>query len=133
MPIPVGPIFRDDVSAPFFDGTSHGQLLLRRSGARATWLSPYAQVCPVTGNTDLSWEPASGGAKVISWTILTRKLPDGSLARGVFVIAELDEGPWWWSQVIDADPDAPPQEHQRLRIDFQRHSESEAIPVFRLA
>lgn len=132
MTITVGPILRDEVSAPFFDGAARGQFLIRRSRATGAALAPHACTCPATGGVDLNWEPVSGGARVVSWTSLTRKLPDGGEARGVFVIAELDEGPWWWSQVVDAEPEAM-HEGRRLRIEFQRHGEYEAVPVFRLA
>jgi hypothetical protein len=51
----------------------------------------------------------------------------------VLVVAQLDEGPWWWSQLVDADP-AAVQVGTRLRIAFERASDdSEYVPVFQLA
>jgi uncharacterized protein len=132
MPIPVGPILRDDATARFFDGTARGEFLIPRCPTSRAALQPQAEQCPSTGSTDLTWEAASGLAKVVSWTVLSRKQSDGLVLRGVFVIAELDEGPWWWSQLVDVEPEKV-YEGQRLRIDFQRDGVHEAIPVFREA
>jgi hypothetical protein len=42
----------------------------------------------------------------------------------------LAEGPWWWSQIVDADP-ARLAVGTALRIRFQRHdAEAEPVPVF---
>jgi uncharacterized OB-fold protein len=50
--------------------------------------------------------------------------------RSILVIGELDEGPWWWSQLVDADP-ASLSVGQRLRVEFRRAApEREAVPVF---
>ncbi len=63
----------------------------------------------------------------------TKPDAEGRTQTTVLVIAELDEGPWWWSQLVDADPGAVTA-GTRLRIDFQRaNEESEYVPVFRLA
>jgi hypothetical protein len=47
----------------------------------------------------------------------------------VLAIAQLDEGPWWWSQIVDADPAAITV--GRLTIGFERAGpDLEAVPVF---
>jgi uncharacterized protein len=56
--------------------------------------------------------------------------------RTVLVIAELDEGPWWWSQLDLLDPadEAGIAVGRRLRVEFRRAGpEYEAVPVFVLA
>lgn len=130
----VGPVARDERTADFLDGTAAGQFLLRKCGACQSLSAPQARQCGQCGSTELSWQPAAGGASVVSWAVThTKPGPDGATRTAVIVIAELDEGPWWWSQVVDAAPEAV-QEGTRLRIDFARASEdSESIPVFRLA
>ena len=51
----------------------------------------------------------------------------------MLVIAELDEGPWWWSQLTAADP-ARLTAATRLAVAFARPDEEhEAVPVFELA
>ena len=51
----------------------------------------------------------------------------------MLVIAELDEGPWWWSQIVEVADPGELTEGQPLRIGFERPDGSEPIPVFRLA
>jgi uncharacterized OB-fold protein len=50
----------------------------------------------------------------------------------VLAIAELEEGPWWWSQIADADPEALDVD-TALQIDFDRSGDSEFVPIFRIA
>jgi len=130
----VGPVARDERTAEFLDGTAAGQFLLRKCDTCQSLSAPQARQCGQCGSTELTWQPAAGGASVVSWAVThTKPGPDGATRTAVIVIAELDEGPWWWSQVVDAAPEAV-QEGTRLRIDFARASEdSEYIPVFRLA
>jgi uncharacterized OB-fold protein len=130
----VGPVTRDDATTEFFDGTAAGQFLLRHCRACGALSAPQAQQCEHCPATPLDWQPASGDATLVSWTVAHSKPgPDGTSARTVLAIAELAEGPWWWSQIIDADP-AELRPGSPLRIGFQRHdAQHEAVPVFRLS
>jgi uncharacterized protein len=124
----VGPVDRDAATTEFFDGTAVGRLLLRRC-ARGHYSEPTAKQCTSCGSLDLDWSPAGGGASLVSWAVTWSKegLPT------VLVIAELDEGPWWWSQLTAADP-AQLAAGIRLRVAFSRpEEEHEAVPVFELA
>ncbi len=128
----VGPVRRDPETAEFFDAAARGVFLIRRCGRCGTATEPQSRTCPSCGSPDLRPQEASGGASVVSWTVAHGRPADGPAVRTVLAIAELDEGPWWWSQVTDADPDTM-HEGQRLLIDFARSGEHEAVPVFRLA
>lgn len=71
---------------------------------------------------------------LVSWTVVWGR-PSGDTApeRTVLAVCELDEGPWWWSQLMDADP-AGLDVGQRLRVEFRRAAdEHEAVPLFVLA
>jgi uncharacterized OB-fold protein len=128
----VAPAGRDAATAEFFDATARGVFLIRRCGQCQTATEPSARSCPACGSADLRYEEASGGASVVSWSVTRGRPEDGAADLTVLVIAELDEGPWWWSQALDADPDTM-REGQRLRIAFARSGEHEMVPVFRLA
>ena len=132
--MPVGPVVRDQDTAEFFDGAAEGKFLLRECKACGVISAPQAKQCASCGFTGLSWHPAAGGASVVSWVVThTKPDADGTTSSQVVAIAELDEGPWWWSQVTDAEPSAV-QLGTRLRIDFDRAGEqTEYVPVFRLA
>jgi uncharacterized protein len=129
----VGPVNRDDATAEFFDGTAARQFLLRRC-PDAHVSEPAAAQCSTCGRTDLSWVPASGGASLVSWTVTwPRAGGRAAAAPTVLVIAELDEGPWWWSQLAGADP-AGLAVGDRLIIDFAAADDDhEAVPILRLA
>jgi uncharacterized OB-fold protein len=124
----VGPVDRDAATTEFFDGTAAGRLLLRRC-ERGHYSEPTVQQCTNCGSLDLDWSPAGGGASLVSWAVTWSK--EGALT--VLVIAELDEGPWWWSQLTAADP-GQLTVGTRLRVAFARPEEDhEAVPVFELA
>jgi uncharacterized protein len=126
----VGPVARDEATAEFFDGAAAGQFLLRRCPA-GHFSEPSALQCTTCARTDLIWAPAAGGATLVSWTaVWSRPSGDAEPERTVLLIAELDEGPWWWSQLAGADP-AALGVGERLRVEFRRASqEHEAVPVF---
>lgn len=132
--MPIRPVARDDRTAEFLDGTAAGLFLLRECRACHRVSAPQALRCGHCGATELTWRPAAGGASVVSWAVThTKPDADGATHTEVIVIAELDEGPWWWSRVMDADPDAIAV-GTRLRVDFARAGEDcEYVPVFRLA
>lgn len=126
----VGPVDRDEATAKFFDGTAAGQFLLRRC-ANDHYSEPSAVQCTTCGSLDLQWAPAGGGAALISWAVTwPRPVGDEEPAATVLAIAELDEGPWWWSQLVNAEPDELTV-GRRLAIAF-RAAGKEHIPVFEL-
>jgi|SRR5215211_1465679 len=129
----IGPVVRDDETAAFFDGTAQEQFLLPHC-PRGHASSPHAQQCDTCGSTNLTGRPASGEATVVSWTVVPgRPTADGFGRPTVLVVAELSEGPWWWSQILNADP-ASIRVGTPLRVTFDRHSEEhEAVPVFEIA
>jgi uncharacterized protein len=130
----VGPVVRDAATAEFFDGTAAGQFLLRHCQDCGALSVPQAAQCERCSSTALDWRPASGDATLVSWTVAHSK-PDatGKTNRTILGIGELAEGPWWWSQIVDADP-ARLRVGAPLRVGFERHdSQHEAVPVFALA
>jgi uncharacterized protein len=131
--VTVGPVDRDEATAEFFDGTTAGQFLLRRCPA-GHFSEPPSAACTTCTSTDLSWARAAGGATLVSWTVVwERASGDTEPDRTVLVIAELDEGPWWWSQLVGAHPSSLAV-GQRLRVEFRRAAaDHEAVPVFALA
>ncbi len=132
----VGPVVRDEASAEFFDGAAAGQFLLRQCAAGHV-SEPAAAQCTTCAATALHWVPAAGGATLVSWAVSWTRPAAGEPPRQtVLVIGELDEGPWWWTQLAgDPEPAVGAlAAGRRLRIEFQRaDAEHEAVPVFVLA
>jgi uncharacterized protein len=133
--VTVGPVSRDAATAEFFDGTAADQLLLRACPA-GHFSEPAAAQCTTCSATALRWAPASGGATLVSWAVIPESSSGGNtggVPPCVLVIAELDEGPWWWSRLADAES-GQLAVGRRLRIEFRRaDGDHEAVPVFVLA
>jgi uncharacterized OB-fold protein len=130
----LGLVARDDDTAEFLDGAARGEFLIRRCAACGRHSAPPAQQCHACGATELAWVPASGAATIVSWVIAHgRPGADGTRPTTVLAIAELAEGPWWWSQIVEVGDPGQLAAGVPLRITFERPEGSEAIPVFRLA
>ena len=124
----LGSVRRDGNTAPFLDATARGEFLLRRCTSCQHIGGPQEALCPACGSSETGWVPAAGGAKVVSWSVVHARHAPPTIT----VIAEFDEGPWWWSQLVDADPDAL-STGRRLRVGFEEADGGETLPVFRLA
>jgi uncharacterized protein len=126
------PVTRDAETAGFFDGTLAGEFRLRRSRVTGEILGPQA-CADSTGATDLEWVAAAGTGHVVSWAVSYGK-PAGGVqpVQSVIAIVELDEGPWWWTELVDADP-AELREGLPVQVEFVRPEGSdETLPVFRV-
>lgn len=102
----LAPVVRDDFSAPFFDATAEGRLLLRYSPSSGEWSEPAARFCSVTHADDLEWRESTGRGTVVSWAVKPGRTRDGVTTPDVVVgVIELDEGPWlsvWLPEVDQA-------------------------------
>ena len=125
----VGVVTRDSGSAKFFDGTRRGVFLLGRRQD-----GEYVDPRTLPGEEGLTYVPAAGQGRVISWaTVHGRAADDGEASRTVVGIVELDEGPWWWCQLVGVDPDAN-LTNLKVQLDFVASGpEHEVVPVFRKA
>jgi len=128
----VGPVTRDDITAEFFEGTAKGEFLLRRC-PRGHFGEPSVRQCPVCGATELSWSPAAGSGTIVSFAVAHgRQTSERDAVRVVLAAVELEEGPWWYSQVVDADPEVVAI-GARVNVEFRRVDDThEAVPVFTL-
>lgn len=140
-------VARDETTEEFFDGTAGGVYLIRRCVPHGHSSKPQATLCAVCASPELRWDPSSGRAKLVSWTVVPgRRSGSGGLAESgvvaesgrvepdatIVAIGELEEGPWMWAQLVGADP-SHLREGMALQIAFERPPGSEAIPVLTLA
>lgn len=125
--MPVVPVTRDAASAPFYDGTARGELLLRRCESCGLLSAPRVETCSSCGSTGLGWAPAQGAGTLVTWTVV-----HGGDTRVVAGLVELAEGPWLHARIVGI---APEDVTARLPlvVDFDRGEGSEAVPVFRPA
>ncbi|MDV7089126.1 Zn-ribbon domain-containing OB-fold protein [Rhodococcus opacus] len=117
----------------FLEAADRNVFLLKWSSATGEVLEPQASA-DRAGGTALEWRPAGGGGSVISWAVIPGRPPVET--RRVIAIIELDEGPWWWGQVVGVDPAGDIDlRGARVRVEFRRlgqSAEDEYLPVFRL-
>jgi uncharacterized protein len=127
------PVTRDPETAEFLDGTAAGEFRLRRSRVTGEFLAPQ-EYADSTGATDLEWVPAAGTGRLVSWAVHHGKPVDGvQPVESVVAIVELDEGPWWWTELLDAEP-AELREGLRVQVEFVKPDGSdETLPVFRVS
>jgi uncharacterized OB-fold protein len=123
----VGPVARDESTSEFFDAAAGGRFLISRCVPAGHANKPQAHVCSKCGSRELRRQPASGRAHLVSWVVVPDRAGAGS--PRVPAIAQLEEGPWWWSILIGADPSRLCV-GMPLRIDFARAEGGEPIPVF---
>lgn len=127
----VGPVARNEDTEKFFDATAAGLFLLRRCQPGGHFNRPQAEVCNRCGSVQLEEIPAAGRATLVSWAVVPGRSRDGRPAGepAIPAVVELEEGPWWWSKLVGADP-VDLREGMALRLRFERADGGEAVPVF---
>ncbi|SKB00106.1 DUF35 OB-fold domain-containing protein, acyl-CoA-associated [Agreia bicolorata] len=100
--MPLFPVRHDSDSAAFFEGTARDQFLLVHDRSTNEFLDPTTDTSIEPDRYELV--PASGVGTVISWSVVHLRGDDGPI-RNVVGIVELEEGPWWWTEITGADPD----------------------------
>ena len=126
-----GPVGRNDQSAFFFDAAATGVLMLLKC-ENGHWNRPQNVVCADCRSTVLNPAAGSGRATLVSWVVVhPRPLPDGSVSGPPTVpaIVEFEEGPWWWTQLVDVDPSTL-RAGAPLEVVFEHQEGSEPFPAF---
>jgi uncharacterized OB-fold protein len=137
MAAELGTVRRDGSTDDFLDSAARGAFLLRRCGSCGAVGGPQEAQCPACGSTATEPFDACGRAELVSWSVVHGRLPDGSTGpQTIVAIGRLEEGPWWWTQILDVDP-ADADDALRvglpLRVTFEAAGGGETLPVFRPA
>lgn len=130
--MPAFGIQRDEATAAFLDGTRRGEFLLVSDTVTGEFLPP--QFDDSVDTARYVRVPAAGTGTIVSWSVVHQREADGSVSRLPVGIVELDEGPWWWTSMPDADPEAD-LFGARVRVAFQTFGEgdeAEAVPYFQV-
>jgi uncharacterized OB-fold protein len=126
---------RDEASAPFFDATAQGTLLIRRCPVCGTTHGPQQERCVHRDGIEATeWVQASGTGVLVSWAVdhappldPVLAAPDGT--RSVYGIVELSEGVWLAVPIVGTDP-ADLAVGVAVRVVFVTPGEGEAVPAF---
>ncbi|MGW4124900.1 Zn-ribbon domain-containing OB-fold protein [Nocardia sp. NPDC004711] len=104
--------------------------MVRRCSNCAAFLSPLAGTCTSCRSTTLEWVPSCGEGAIVSWRVVYRVLPDGSLEEWVpsqIAIVALDEGPWVYTTI---EGEIPSSSDKPVRVRFEPGPSSGGFPVF---
>ena len=103
LPAPVPPIDAD--TEAFWRATTEGRLLFTRCDAcgEPTWYP--REFCPHCGSLRVSWEQASGGGRIHSFTVVRRGGLGPYAGADPYVLAyvELDEGVRMMTNIVDVE------------------------------
>jgi uncharacterized OB-fold protein len=130
-------VLRDDYSAPFFDGTKRGELMMPRC-ENGHFMAPTQGYggpvvrCHFCLSANIDWAAVSGHGSLVSWTVLHLRNQDPPTR--IAGIVELDEGPWL-KALIDVADDAGLHAGTPMAVDFvdTGEGEGEHVPAFRPA
>lgn len=130
-PLP-GDVVVDAIDQPFWDACRDGILLVFRCNvcARSYW---PAGSCVSHGMLDMEWTAAAGTGRLHTWTVVHQKY-SRSFSDEVKIVAviELDEGPFFHTNLIDARP-ATLRVDLPVEVTFQVGEDELVLPVFRPA
>ncbi|GAA4170625.1 OB-fold domain-containing protein [Gryllotalpicola koreensis] len=130
--MPTYPVARDQATADFFDAAAAGRFLIVRDSVTGEYHEPQFDVSADPKRYERT--PASGRGTIVSWAVVHERQADGSTARRTVGIVQLDEGPWWWTEIQGADPDADLDGRGVVVAFTQLGSDEggEVLPYFRL-
>jgi uncharacterized protein len=63
------PDLDDEVSAPFWQGTARGELLVQACGSCSAWRMPPRPMCPRCQSLMIDWVPTSGRGTIWSFAV----------------------------------------------------------------
>jgi uncharacterized OB-fold protein len=124
----------EEESRPFWDAAREGRFLIARCGACGEAHHYPRPFCPSCWSDDVSWEAASGGATLYTYsTVFMNDLPPfRDRLPYVAAVVDLDEGPRVMTNVVGCAPEDLTI-GMRLRVDFQPLTDEITAPVFRPA
>ena len=117
----------DPTTAPFWEGTRSGVLLIQRCrdcGRHQFYPRPFCLSC---ASDSVEWIQAAGTGTVYSRTTVHRA-PPGATVDAPFVVAivELDEGP----RMLTALAGGPSRIGDRVTVRWRTRAEGPPVPVF---
>ena len=119
-------VFGDALTAPFWEGASHGELRLQRCsscGHVQFYPRPFCLSCD---GTELHWVAATGTGTVYTLTRIWRSADPSRQVPYINALVELDEGPRLFTTLIGTGLSIG----QRVKVAWQERAEAPPLPVF---
>lgn len=124
----------DPDAAPWWEGTSLGELRYQRCGDCGAVIFYPRSLCPECFSVTLSWHAAAGGATIYAVTSVHRS-PDPRLAAEapyVVALVDVDEGFRMLTRIVDVTP-GEVSIGQRVYLVFSKSPDGRNLPCFRPA
>ncbi|NNN36902.1 nucleic acid-binding protein [Streptomyces sp. S3(2020)] len=117
----------DAFTRAYWDAAARGRLLIRHCHACDRTHHYPREFCPYCWSEDVTWEPASGGAELYTWSVVHRNdlPPFGERTPYVAAVVQLAEGPRMMTELVDSPPPTL-RAGMALGVVFRQ-----GIPVFR--
>ncbi len=128
--MPAFAVSPDATSETFFEGAARGEFLIVQDTRTGGYHEPQFDIA--ADPERYRYVRAAGTGTIVSWAVVHERTAEGDTVRRPVGIVELDEGPWWWTEIVGADPDAD-LVGRRVRVAFQTFDGGSAIPYFELA
>jgi uncharacterized OB-fold protein len=91
------------LSAPFWEGCQHGELLFQRCGDCGAATHTPAFICSRCTSRALTWERSSGQGTIYSWTTVWRPQIPAFEVPYAPIIVDMDEGWHMLSNLVGCD------------------------------
>jgi hypothetical protein len=132
-PVPVP----DEQSAPFWESTAAGVLVLARCGRCKQFAHPPDAVCPHCGSTEpaFTFERVEQHGRICSWTIVRQSFVPGFDDDVPFVLVDVaidDTGVRLIGRLVDG-PTTPIEIGAPVRVVFEHLAGGVALPAFAVA
>ncbi len=117
-------------TAPYWEATNAGKLMLRRCTNCQTVVWYPRSICPVCGTPDTKWFEASGFGTVYTFTVNHKgEGPYAAVSPYVLAYVQLDEGPRMATNIVGVNP-GDVSIGQRVRVVFHDTGAGCALPRF---
>ena len=129
-PVPIP----DEISAPFFDGSRAGKLMLQHCTSCDAWSFPVRERCPHCFAGGLGWRAASGRGTLYTFAIMHQVMNPGFAGAVPYNVSQidLDEGVRMISNIVGIANDAL-RIGMKLEVCFDDVDDTIRIPKFRPA
>ena len=123
----------DALDLPFWDACRDGRLLLHRCAECGRHYWPASR-CIEHGGRSMSWCEASGNGTLYTYTVMHHAYTPAMQGKTPYVVGvvQLDEGPFFHSNVIDCCIDEVAVGMRVLAV-MQPHESGLVLPMFRPA
>ena len=114
----------DPESQPFWDAAAEGVFLVRKciTCSRIHWYP--RTVCPFCFSDKTEWQPASGNAKIYSYSVMRRAVEPYAIAY-----VTLEEGTTMLTNIVDCDLNAL-EVGQKVKLVFKPSEGGPPVPMF---